>query len=314
VQAVRSVGRQCPLIRGEKFTSWYTHHAKSQRPKTLTEGTRRQYRLALRDFETWYRQTYGASPDPTLLTGEELREWQSHLTDARGLKAATVNQRLAAVKALARHCGRLVAVKGVRRVEQPVEPLNGRELGRLFAVAEGERWLDKRNTALLSLLARTGLRVSEVCDLAMGDVTLNTRSGAALVRKGKGVKERQVALSKQARQALQTYLEARPDWPTEQLFFSRTGKPLDTRDVQRLVEKLARLAGIARQVTPHTLRHTFATRFLRQGGDPSADLRTGLAYCKRCWATRTWSRRRGICIPTKRRCRRWWRRCEGPLS
>ncbi|MEA3396981.1 MAG: tyrosine-type recombinase/integrase, partial [Chloroflexota bacterium] len=57
------------------------------------------------------------------------------------------------------------------------------------------------------------------------------------------------------------------DWPTEQLFFSRTGKLLDTRDVQRLVEKLARLAGIAHQVTPHTLRHTFATRFLRQGGD-----------------------------------------------
>ncbi len=235
--------------------------------KTLTGGTRRQYRIALRDFETWYRQTYGAPPDPALLTGEELREWQGHLTGVRGLKAATVNQRLAAVKALARHCGRLVAVKGVRRVEQPVEPLNGRELGRLFAVAEGERWLDKRNTALLSLLARAGLRVSEVCALAMGDVTLNGRSGAALVRKGKGVKKRQVALSKQARQALQAYSEVRPDWPTEQLFFSRTGKPLDTRAVQRLVEKLARLAGIAHQVTPHTLRHTFATRFLRKGGD-----------------------------------------------
>ena len=58
----------------------------------------------------------------------------------------------------------------------------------------------------------------------------------------------------------------RPDWPTEQLFFSRTGKPLDTRDARRLVEKLARLTGIARKVTPHTLRHTFATRFLRKGG------------------------------------------------
>ena len=150
-------------------------------------------------------------------------------------------------------------------------------MGRLFAVAEGERWLDKRNTALLSLLARAGLRVSEVCTLAVGDVTLNGRSGAALVRKGKGVKERQVALSKQARQALQIYLEVRPDWPTEQFFFSRTGKRLDTRAVQRLVEKLARLAGIAHQVTPHTLRHTFATRFLRKGGDPSADFRTGLA-------------------------------------
>ncbi|MEA3395866.1 MAG: tyrosine-type recombinase/integrase [Chloroflexota bacterium] len=78
-------------------------------------------------------------------------------------------------------------------------------------------------------------------------------------------KERRVALSKQARQALQVYLEVRPDWPTEQLFFSRTGKPLATRDVQRLVEKLARLAGIARQVTPHTLRHSFAKNLVNVG-------------------------------------------------
>jgi len=122
-------------------------------------------------------------------------------------------------------------------------------------------------TSICRRLIVTGLRVSEVCALAVGDVMLNGRSGSALVRKGKGVKERQVALSKQARKALQVYLEVRPDWPTEQLFFSRTGKPLDTRAVQRLVEKLARLAGIAHQVTPHTLRHTFATRFLRKGGD-----------------------------------------------
>ena len=54
---------------------------------------------------------------------------------------------------------------------------------------------------------------------------------------------------------------------TARLFFSKTGNPLDTRDVQRLVAKFARLAGITRKVTPHTLRHTFATRFLRRGGD-----------------------------------------------
>ena len=246
--------------------------------KTLTAGTRRQYTLALQDFAAWYQQTYAAAPDPVLLTAEELREWRAHLTGARKLQAATVNQRLAAVKALARHCGRSLAVPNVKRVAQPVEPLNGRELGRLFAVAEGTLaaaddpdaggdWLARRDVAILSLLARGGLRVSEVVALHLGDVTLNERSGAALVRQGKGLKERAVALALQARKDLRAYLDVRPDWPTSRLFFSRTGQPLNTRDVERLVEKFTRLAGISRKVTPHTLRHTFATRFLRQGGD-----------------------------------------------
>ncbi len=245
---------------------------------TLTAGTRRQYALALQDFTEWYRQAYAAEPDPALLTVEELREWQSHLTRVRELKAATVNQRLAAVKALARHCGRTLDIKGVRRVEQPIEPLNGRELGRLLAVAENQRgaeaspdagsdWLARRDVAMLSLMARAGLRVSEVIALTVDDLTLNERSGSALVRQGKGAKERTVALALQARKDLQAYLAVRPEWSTTRLFFSRTGKPLATRDVERLVEKFARLAGITRKVTPHMLRHTFATRFLRQGGD-----------------------------------------------
>lgn len=246
--------------------------------RTLTAGTRRQYALALQDFAEWYKQTYAAEPEPTLLTVEELREWQSHLTKARELKAATVNQRLSAVKALARRCGRTLDIKGVRRVEQPIEPLNGRELGRLLAAAENQRsteespdagsdWLARRDVAMLSLMARAGLRVSELVALTMDDLTLNERAGSALVRQGKGAKERAVALALQARKDLQAYLAVRPGWTTTRLFFSRTGKPLATRDVERLVEKFARLAGITRKVTPHMLRHTFATRFLRQGGD-----------------------------------------------
>jgi site-specific recombinase XerD len=88
-----------------------------------------------------------------------------------------------------------------------------------------------------------------------------------LVRQGKGQKDRRIALPAQARKELQAYLDVRPQWPTDRLCFSHSGQPLQTRDVERLVEKLARLAGIESKVTPHTLRHTFATRFLRDGGD-----------------------------------------------
>ncbi len=98
------------------------------------------------------------------------------------------------------------------------------------------------------------------------DVEVNSRSGWVLVRKGKGVKERRVPLSAEARQALRAYLEVRPQRPGP-LFFSRTYQPLRARDVQRVLAEAVRRAGIERRVTPHVLRHTFATRFLRSGGD-----------------------------------------------
>ncbi len=232
-----------------------------------SDRTRRTYAHALEDFHTWYVQTYDEPPDATLLTAEEVREWRHHLATERRLAASTVNQRLAALKGLARHHGRELRVPGMKRVLPPVEPLNGRELGRLLAVAAGEDWQARRDAAILNLLARAGLRVGEVIALRPEDVTLSPRQGQVVVRAGKGLKERTVPLPKAAREALQTYLEVRPGWAGEHLFVSRTGRPLAARDVQRLVEKTARRAGLKRRITPHMLRHTYATRALRRGVD-----------------------------------------------
>ncbi len=232
-----------------------------------TERTRQTYARALADFHAWYVQTYGEEPDATLLTDEEAREWRHFLANVRRLSASTVNQRLAALKGLARFHGRDLRVRGMKKVLPPVEPLNGRELGRLLAAVEGETWQAKRDVAILNLMARAGLRVSEVVALCLDDVRLNRRKGHVTVRASKGLKERTVPLPKAARDALRAYLDARPSWACKVLFVSRTGRPLTPRDVQRLVEKAARRAGLSRRVTPHTLRHTYATRALRQGVD-----------------------------------------------
>jgi len=232
-----------------------------------TERTRQTYTHALADFHAWYVQTYGEEPDATLLTDEEAREWRHFLANVRRLSAATVNQRLAALKGLARFHGRDLRVKGLKKVLPPVEPLNGRELGRLLAAVEGDTWQAKRDVAILNLMARAGLRVGEVVALRLEDVELSQRKGHVVVRASKGLKERTVPLPKVAREALRAYLDARPDWAGEWLFVSKTGRALSPRDVQRLVEKAARTAGLSRRVTPHTLRHTYATRALRQGVD-----------------------------------------------
>ena len=236
--------------------------------KTLNSArTREHYAAALADFRDWYAGSYDAEPDAALLTGEEAREWRSYLANVRRLSAATVNQRLAALRGLVRLYGRELRVKGMKRVTPPVEPLNGRELGRMLAAVAGEGWQDKRNVAILNLLARAGLRVSEVVNLRPEDVQLNQRKGSVKVKAGKGLKERSVPLPLQARDTLHAYLDVRPPFAGAPLFVSKTGKPMAARDIQRLVGKAARLAGIARKITPHTLRHTYATRALRNGVD-----------------------------------------------
>lgn len=235
------------------------------------ESTANQYRIALDDFAEWYRGAYGEEPEPELLTDEEAREWRAYLSGVRKYAASTINVRLAALKGLARHAGGRIETKGVRQVQQPVEALTGRELGRLVRAVENRRWglewLRLRNVAVVAAMARAGLRVGEVVGLDVADMDLNERSGWVTIRQGKGLKERKSPLSLEARKALSMYLEARPEWAGEPLFVSKTGERLSSRAVQQMVKSAAQRAGIEQDVTPHTLRHTFATRFLEQGGD-----------------------------------------------
>lgn len=229
-----------------------------------TPATQIAYELGLRQFYEWYLATYNEEPDALLLTAEEVLEWRSYLINVKRFSAATVNQRLAAVRGLVRHYGRSVNVKGMKKVDAPIEPLNGRQIGRLLAVLEGQRWIDKRNVAIVSIMVRAGLRVSEVVALELDDVSITERKGQVVVRLGKGLKKRVVPLSRMARAAMSEYLAERPSFNAQSLFVSQAGKPLSSRDVQRLVNSASIKAGISTTVTPHTLRHSFATRALRQ--------------------------------------------------
>ncbi|WP_322794770.1 tyrosine-type recombinase/integrase [Thermoflexus sp.] len=229
--------------------------------------TQERYRAALEEFAAWYERTFGEKPDPALLTDLEVRDYVAHLQTVRRLSPSSIHLRLSALRGLLKSLGRTLRVRGPRMQKPPVRALTARELGRLFAAAEGEDWIDKRNVALLALMAKAGLRVGEVIALELGDIELGARSGWATVRMGKGSKTRRVPLNSDVRQALQAYLAVRPDVPVKALFVSRTGTPLSARDVQRLVADLARRAGMDGKVTPHTLRHTFATRALEKGAD-----------------------------------------------
>ncbi|NPV86273.1 MAG: tyrosine-type recombinase/integrase [Anaerolineae bacterium] len=229
---------------------------------TLTsQRTIDRYRAALEEFAAWYRQTNGTEPDWQLLTAVEVKDYIAHLQAVRRLSPASVNLRLAAIRSLLRHLGRSLRVRGPKQELPPIKALTPRELGRLLAAAEGS----PRDYAILNLLARAGLRVSEVTALRLEDVELNGRSGWLTIKSGKGNKTRRVPLGSEARQILKAWLDVRPKAQAQTVFISRSGLPLGTRDVQRLVAEYARTAKV--ECTPHTLRHTFATRAIEKGVD-----------------------------------------------
>jgi tyrosine recombinase XerC len=136
------------------------------------------------------------------------------------------------------------------------------------APAGESKKLSRRDTAVLELLYSSGMRVSELVSLDMDEIDLRS----CVVRIiGKGSKERLVPVGSYARAALERYMRSRSAKPGEQaLFVNRFGSRITTRSIRRIVSKYAARLGLAGKVSPHTMRHSFATHML----DAGCDLRT----------------------------------------
>ncbi len=126
--------------------------------------------------------------------------------------------------------------------------------------------LGRRNKALLELMYATGLRVSEVAGITLNAIEFEAGFLRAV---GKGNKERIVPIGRQALDWLRRYLEEdRPPTATRpEIFLTARGTPLSRKTIWALIKKYALQAGIERNITPHTLRHSFATHLLNHGGD-----------------------------------------------
>ena len=135
------------------------------------------------------------------------------------------------------------------------EILNKGEVKELIENADNQK-----SRLIISMLYSTGLRVSELVNLKSEDINFNENTG--WVRSGKGGKDRLFAISQQLGEDLQAYLKGRDN----AYLFSRN-KALTTRNIQKIVKNTKERAGINKKVTPHTLRHSFATHLLEQGTD-----------------------------------------------
>ncbi len=153
--------------------------------------------------------------------------------------------------------------------ERPLDLISGEELKRLMNSSNGQDLKSLRDKAILELLFSTGLRVSELCSLSR-DVDIDADE---LSIRGKGEKIRVVFISPEARKAVKEYLNKRAD--IDDALFIRMNREeakggdmaLDTRSVQRIIKQCAIKAGISKKVTPHVIRHCFATDLLSNGAD-----------------------------------------------
>jgi integrase/recombinase XerC len=192
----------------------------------------------------------------------------------RGNKKSTASRRLAAIRAFFRYLHREGHIKSnpARLVASPKLPnklprfLTVDEIFSLVEKPEGTGHIPQRDRAILELLYSSGLRVSELSALNVEDV--NLKQGLVKVR-GKGNKERIVPIGGKAAEALNSYnverLALKKANPA--LFLNKSGTRLSDRSVRRIVRKYSTMLAMDGKVSPHTLRHTFATHLLQSGAD-----------------------------------------------
>jgi len=221
----------------------------------------------------------------TDIDAELIRKWRLWLNRlgtnvSDELQKSTQNYHLIALRSFLKYCTKrnipaLSAdkIELARTVRKQVTWLTPEELERLFAQTDTAKLGGLRDRAILELLFSSGLRVSELVGLDRDHINLKRRE---FMVRGKGQKDRPIFISEAAATWLQTYLEQRQD-TTRPLFVRYSGSKkvdlsgnyhrLTARSVQRMVARYALLAGITKHVSPHTLRHSFATDLLMNGAD-----------------------------------------------
>ncbi|HEY4476610.1 MAG TPA: site-specific tyrosine recombinase/integron integrase [Candidatus Paceibacterota bacterium] len=226
------------------LTRFFKFASQVKRPEDITLDLIRRYRL-------WLNRQPGSVPGETVKKNTQnyhliaLRTFLKYLA-SRGEKALSPS-----------------SIELAKLSARELNLISPEELERLLKKPNSSTDLGRRDRAIFELLFSTGLRISELCNLGRENVNLKSQEFSV---RGKGGKVRVVFLSPEAKQALEAYLDKRKDTAEPMFVNSQEGR-LTPRSVERLIKKYAISAGIMKSVTPHTLRHSFATDLLRNGAD-----------------------------------------------
>jgi len=256
--------------------------------RNLARNTQRSYRdtlqLLLPDIARRARKPIDRL-DVIDVSAERLRQFLRDLEEKRGCAIATRNQRLAAIHALARFigqhapelvewCGQVRSVPFKKAPQSLVTYLEKAEIDVLLATPDMTTAQGCRDHALLLFLYNVGARADEAAQVQIGDLTLprtSERDLASVLIRGKGNKLRRCPLWAQTVRELAPLVQDRA--PSEHVFLNRCGRPITRFGIHTLVERSVVRAArqvpslTAKQVSPHTIRHTTATHLLRSGVD-----------------------------------------------
>jgi integrase/recombinase XerC len=258
--------------------------------RNASAHTIRAYDTDLTQLVTFLAAEGGSKPSEVVVGHFTLDGIRGFLADQhrRGLSRSSAGRRLAALRTFARYLVReglivedpTVLVGAPRREQTLPAHLATEEMDRLLSAPDASTAAGRRDQAVLELFYASGLRLSELVDLDLTDVNLSSR----IVRvRGKGGKERLVPFNRTAAEAMRTMMADRGGLPgpggtsrggagrhakiRHPLFLNQRGGRLTTRSVDRIVRRYVREAAIARGISPHALRHTFATHLLQSGAD-----------------------------------------------
>jgi integrase/recombinase XerC len=208
----------------------------------------------------------------------DARSYLAHLNE-KAYSKATIARKLATLRSFYKYLVKtnrcsanpLTAIRTPKQDKKLPRFLEYEEVKRLLETPPTDSWLGSRDRAILETLYSTGVRVSELVALNMDDIDFLSE---VIHIRGKGKKERITPISSSALQAIQHYMEFRnkraqsnSHFDSKVLFVNKHGHRLSTRSVRRKMDKYLKMAGLDPAISPHTLRHSFATHMLNNGAD-----------------------------------------------
>ncbi len=249
--------------------------------KRYSPLTARNYRHDLEVFLRWGEETSGGDFELLQVRGEDLRRWMMTLADSGTLKSVSINRTLSSIRSFYRYLRRegiiehnpFVSVNSMRTSRRlpkyVVEEQMARVVERVLSDIESEDFITARNALIVLMLYAAGLRLAELVAVDMEDFEANF---SYLKIRGKGDKERVVPIVRRLGSALRQYKKYFLDEKIcisqqNPLFLSKRGERISRSDVQRSVARLLRECGVEGKISPHVLRHTFATHLLNEGAD-----------------------------------------------
>lgn len=236
----------------DKFHSYLVGERKSG-------NTVRQYTYMARKFLEFLGRP------PASVSEADVERYKQHMVSVMNYSKASQHLAINSVKLLLKS-------NGVKPPLNLTTPRRSRKMPVYLSQREASTLLDMarkdiRKFAIVNTLIYTGMRVGELCSLDIDDVDLDER--VIGIRSGKGDKGRIVIIPDECADAIDEYLlhRSRLTPPTQALFVSNKRTRFETSSIERIIRKLASESGIKKKVTPHVLRHTFATTIMRNGGD-----------------------------------------------